>query len=51
MVNLVAQITNLSPGIRLVQEAGGRGNERVIDGYIWERDDKGGWNNTGRKAK
>ena len=33
------------------QPAGGRGNERVIDGYIWERDDKGGWNNTGRKAK
>ena len=33
------------------QPAGSRGNERVIDGYIWERDDKGGWNNTGRKAK
>jgi FMN-dependent NADH-azoreductase len=31
--------------------SGGRGNTRVIDGYIWERDDKGGWNNTGRKAK
>jgi len=31
--------------------SGGRGDTRVIGGYIWERDDKGGWNNTGRKAK
>lgn len=31
--------------------SGNRGNTRVVDGYIWERDDKGGWNNTGRKAK
>jgi len=31
--------------------SGNRGDTRVIGGYIWERDDKGGWNNTGRKAK
>jgi hypothetical protein len=31
--------------------SGNRGDTRVIDGYIWERDAKGGWNNTGRKAK
>jgi hypothetical protein len=31
--------------------SGGRGDTRVVGGYIWERDDKGGWNNTGRKAK
>ena len=31
--------------------SGNRGNTRVVDGYVWERDDKGGWNNTGRKAK
>ena len=40
-----------SPQSSSPASSGGRGNTRVIDGYIWERDDKGGWNNTGRKAK
>ena len=29
----------------------GKPNERVIGGFIWERQPDGGWNNTGRKAK
>ena len=33
------------------QPAGGRANERVIDGYIWERQPDGSWSNSGRKAK
>ena len=33
------------------QPAGGRSNERVIDGYIWERQPDGSWSNSGRKAK
>ena len=33
------------------QPAGGRGNERVIDGNIWERQPDGSWKDSGRKAK
>jgi hypothetical protein len=33
------------------QPAGGRSNERVIDGYIWERQPDESWKNSGRKAK
>jgi len=33
------------------QPAGGRSNERVIDGYIWERQPDDSWKNSGRKAK
>ena len=33
------------------QPTGGRSNERVIDGYIWERQPDGSWSNSGRKAK
>jgi hypothetical protein len=33
------------------QPAGGRANERVIDGYIWERQPDDSWKNSGRKAK
>jgi len=49
--NKPSQRQESSPQSSPPAASGGRGNTRVIDGYIWERDDKGGWNNTGRKAK
>jgi hypothetical protein len=49
--NKPSQRQESSPQSSPPASSGNRGNTRVIDGYIWERDDKGGWNNTGRKAK
>jgi len=31
--------------------SGGRGDTRVIDGNIWERQPNGSWKDSGRKAK
>jgi hypothetical protein len=49
--NSPSQRQESSPQSSPPAASGNRGNTRVVDGYIWERDDKGGWNNTGRKAK
>jgi hypothetical protein len=40
-----------TPATGNTPSADNRGNQRVIGGFIWERDEKGGWNNTGRKAQ
>ena len=49
--NSPSQRQESSPQSSPPAASGNRGDTRVIDGYIWERDAKGGWNNTGRKAK